>query len=81
MQGCSSILRPLIHGQAGNTFGYFTPVVILKYQHNSQIIFDCYLSNQHENMSLYICWKIDAIIKQLVPRAISGFKMVYAEVE
>ena len=44
--------------------------------HNSQDICECDLSNQHENMSLDIWWKINAIIEQLVPRAIPGSKMV-----
>ena len=31
IQGCSRKLHPLFHGLTGNTSGYFTPVVALKY--------------------------------------------------
>ena len=53
-QGCSSILHPLIRGLTGNTCGHFTTVVILKKLYNLQNIRDCYLSNQHEKISLHI---------------------------
>ena len=48
-QGCSRILHPLIHGLTGSRYS--------EKLHNSQNICDCYLSNQHEKMSLYISVK------------------------